>query len=185
MRFFVRLVVLIVAVPVLWAVVIALLPRRVFYKDRRPTRMGRLTNHIVALWSRYGGPPSWNVQLETRGPRTGTPNRVPIVIGSCDGGDYAVSMLGPGSRWVKNLRGGDGHAVIRHGRSRPVRLVEITDNVERARGIKAYLKRALGARPHITIAPDAPIADYERIAPDYPVFLILDAQPTEPISALV
>jgi hypothetical protein len=175
-----KLIVALVAIPVLWMVIIGLLPRRVFYKDRQPTRMGRFTNRLVALWSRYGGPPAWNVELRTRGPRTGRENRVPIVIGRLDGVDYAVSMLGQGSRWVRNLRAGDGSAIIRHGRSRPVRLVEVTDNAERARAIKAYLRRAIGARPHISIAPDAPIEGFERIAGDYPVFRVLDT-PEAPV----
>ena len=38
--------------------------------------------------------------------------------------------------------------------------------------IKAYLGRAMGGRPHITVEPDAPLEAFERIAPEYPVFRI-------------
>ncbi len=36
--------------------------------------------------------------------------------------------------------------------------------------IKAYLQIAPGARPHIPVDKDAPIAEFEQIAPKIPVF---------------
>jgi hypothetical protein len=159
----------------LWLTLMSLLPRSVFYRDRRPTRAGRFANRITMLWSRYGGPPSYMVELETRSLRSGRLNRVPIVIGAYEGADYAVSMLGDRSVWVRNLRAGGGNATLRRGRRRPVRLTEVLDPNERAPIIKAYLQRAPGARPHIVIALDAPVEEFALIAPEYPVFRIVDA----------
>jgi hypothetical protein len=34
------------------------------------------------------------------------------------------------------------------------------------------LQRAPGARPHVPVAKDAPIADFEEVAADFPVFRV-------------
>jgi hypothetical protein len=172
-RFGLRVLAFAVALVALEQVLIAILPRSVFYRDRRPTRAGRFANRLTMLWSRYGGPPAYMVELETHSPRSGRPNRVPVVIGAHAGNEYAVSMLGDRSVWVRNLRA-DGNATLRHGRRRAVRLVEVYATGEKAKAIKAYLRRAPGARPHIPIALDAPMEEFARIAADYPVFRIVD-----------
>ena len=41
---------------------------------------------------------------------------------------------------------------------------------QRAPILKAYLQRAEGARPHISIDQDAPLAAFETIAAAFPVF---------------
>ena len=38
--------------------------------------------------------------------------------------------------------------------------------------LKAYLRRAPGARGHLPIDQDAPIEDFERVAPQFPVFRV-------------
>ena len=50
-------------------------------------------------------------------------------------------------------------------------LVEVPVS-ERAPIIKAYLRRAPGARLHITVPLDAPLEAFEAIAPEHPVFRI-------------
>ncbi|MGY1946824.1 hypothetical protein [Nocardia asiatica] len=70
----------------------------------------------------------------------------------------------------------EGHALLRHGDSEEVRLKEV-DSGQRAAILRRYVRVAPGARPHIPVGPDAPLADYERIASDYPVFRI-DPVPT-------
>ena len=39
--------------------------------------------------------------------------------------------------------------------------------------LKAYLKRASNARAHMPIDKDAPLAEFERLAPRFPVFRIV------------
>jgi hypothetical protein len=59
--------------------------------------------------------------------------------------------------------------MLRHGITEQVRLEEV--GVEhRAPILKAYLQRAPGARPHMPVTKDAPIAEFENIAAQYPVF---------------
>ena len=61
--------------------------------------------------------------------------------------------------------------ILRHGRRTPVRLVEIPPE-ERAPIIKAYLQVTLEPRKHIPVDRHAPLAEFERIAADFPVFRI-------------
>jgi hypothetical protein len=44
--------------------------------------------------------------------------------------------------------------------------------VQRAPILKAYLRIAPGARPHMAISKDAPISQFETIAAQYPVFRV-------------
>ncbi len=82
---------------------------------------------------------------------------------------YLVSMLGEGADWVRNVRAANGEAVLSHGAAQQVRLEEVPVS-ERAPILQAYLRRAPGARPHFDIDPEAPIEEFARVAPRYPVF---------------
>ena len=144
---------------------------RLFYRAGRPNPFGRLVGRAYAVVCGLGLWPSWAIALETVGRRTGRSSSIPLVIGELDGKRYLVSMLGEHSPWVANVRAADGRAVIRHGRRRTVHLTEIPPD-ERAPVIKAYLARAIGARPHIPVDPAAPIEAFELIAAAYPVFRI-------------
>jgi hypothetical protein len=146
-----------------------LLPRRLFYRERRPTRLGRATNKGVAWLSARGLP--IQVALETAGRFSGQRSSVPLVPVTIDGETFLVSMLGEASDWVQNVRAAGGEATIRHGGRRNVSLTDVAA-AERAPVLKAYLKRAFGARPHFPIGPDAPLSAFEAIAADYPVFRV-------------
>jgi len=80
-------------------------------------------------------------------------------------------MLGDGSEWVHNVRAAGGKAFIKRGRSRPVLLVELKPE-ERAPILKAWAQVATSGRKHLPVSHDAPLADFEAIAADYPVFRI-------------
>jgi len=150
------------------------LPNRLFYQQRRPTRFGRIVNRTWARYSALGLPPGWWVTLEVRGRRSGRVYPTTLVRADLGGEGYLVSMLGEGAAWVRNARAANGEAVIRHGRRRKVRLEEVPAG-QRAPILKAYLKRAYGGRPHFSVSKDDPIEEFERIAPEYPVFRILES----------
>jgi deazaflavin-dependent oxidoreductase (nitroreductase family) len=144
---------------------------RLFYREGRPNRLGRA---VASLWSELAGlgmPPSYLVSLETTGSRTGRRRAIPVVLADCDGQSFIVSMLGERSPWVRNIRAAGGWAVLRHGARSKVHLVELPPDA-RAPVIKAYLARAIDARPHFPTNWDAPIEAFERTAPEYPVFRI-------------
>ena len=115
------------------------------------------------------------VSLETVNPKSRTLLTLPLVIARYDGNEYAVSMLGQGSRWVRNVRAAKGKAVIHAGRRRPVILDEVRAEAC-APILKAYLAQAPGARPHIPVDQAEPVAAFEAIAADFPVFKIRDVR---------
>ena len=88
-----------------------------------------------------------------------------------EGERYLVSMLGRNTNWVRNLQAADGRAVLRHGRREIVQLDEV-DSSASAPILRRYLQVAPGARPHIPVDRWASLAEFGRIAADYPVFRV-------------
>jgi len=68
---------------------------------------------VFRLVVRLGLPPRFQAVLEVRGRESGRRRSNPVVIATVDGKRYLVSMLGPGSDWVKNVEAARGDAVIR------------------------------------------------------------------------
>jgi len=151
----------------------ALLPRSLFYRERRPTRLGKAANGATAWLAAHGVGPWWQMALETKGRRSGRTISTALVEASYEGQEYLVSMLGERSAWVRNVRASGGEAVIRHGRRRRVRLEDVPVD-ERAPIIKAYLQRAFAARPHFDVPHDAPLTEFARVAENYPAFRIME-----------
>jgi deazaflavin-dependent oxidoreductase (nitroreductase family) len=156
------------------------IPNRWFYKDQRPTRLGRIVNRCWSALASLGITPSvWpgtprigTITIETRGRRSGR-TRANVVTWVEQGDDrYLVSMLGERSEWVRYARAAEGSAVIRHRGRRAVRLQEVPTG-ERAPILKAYLKRtAMSTRHHLGLDPEAPLEEFARIAERHPVFRI-------------
>jgi hypothetical protein len=80
-------------------------------------------------------------------------------------------MLGERANWVANLRAAGGRAVLHHGRGEAVQLEEV-DERGRPPILRRYLEIAPAARPHVPIDHRAPLAEFARIAEQYPVFQI-------------
>ena len=112
--------------------------------------------------------------LDVRGRISGATIHVPLATVRYRGRWYLVSMLGDQPNWVRNVRAAGGDAVLTHGRRRPVRLIEVPI-AERAPIIRRYLTFALGARPHIAMSWRAPLAAFEEVAGNFPVFQITSA----------
>jgi hypothetical protein len=85
---------------------------RIFYRNWRPTRLGRWVSRVQGWYSGLGLPPRMMAVLEVRGRRSGRVRASPIVITKVGGKSYLVSMLGPSSDWVKNVEAANGKAVI-------------------------------------------------------------------------
>lgn len=143
---------------------------RLFYRDWRPTRIGRWINRLAARWSALGLS-SRDAVLEVRGRASGQPRSIPVAIAIVEGKRYLVSMLGPGSDWVKNVEAAHGDAVIRQGGRRPVHLVGVPQ-AERAPILSEYVRIATSGRHHFPVAVGAPLSEFERIADRYPVYRI-------------
>ena len=142
------------------------------YKGGRPGPSARRSNRRMACLAATGLLGWLCVRLDTVNPVSRTPLTLPLVTAKVDGRRYLVSMLGQGARWVRNVRAANGEAVIVAGRRHPAQLVEVAAD-RRAPILQAYLQRAPGARPHIPVDKDAPLAAFETIVADFPVFEVL------------
>ncbi|MET7768310.1 nitroreductase family deazaflavin-dependent oxidoreductase [Nocardia sp. NPDC005366] len=144
---------------------------RWLYRSGRPNPFARIQNRFSAWLFATGVAPKRVAALGIRGRRSGRVIWFPVALAEFDGGRYLVSMLGNNVNWVRNLAAADGAAVLRYGREDAVHLVEIEPD-QRAPILREYLRVAPGARPHIPVSPKAPLAEFERVAQDYPVFRI-------------
>lgn len=144
---------------------------RLFYRDWRPTRLGRWVNRLACWWSGLGLPPKFQAALEVRGRVSGCKRSSPVVIATVEDKHYLVSMLGPGSDWVKNVEAAHGDAVIRQGRRRRVRLVAVPPEL-RAPILREYVRIASSGRQHFPLPVGVPLSDFAAIAERYPVYRI-------------
>ncbi|MEZ4869030.1 MAG: nitroreductase/quinone reductase family protein [Caldilineaceae bacterium] len=145
--------------------------KRWLYRGGRPNWLAKLINQGWAAIHSLGVFPNAMVTLEVVGRKSGKTVHFPLAMVTMNGEQYLVAMLGMKTNWVKNVRAANGNAVLSHGIREAVRLVEVEVS-QRAPILKAYLQLALGARPHFAISKDAPLAEFARIAPDYPVFKV-------------
>ncbi len=145
--------------------------KRWLYRDGRPHGLAKLLNGGWALLHALGIAPNYLVTLEVMGRQSGKTVSLPLVMVVVDQERYLVSMLGENTHWVRNVRAAGGRARLRHGVTEQV-ILEQVDASQRAPILKAYLRRAPGARPHIPVDKDAAFAEFEPIAATYPVFKV-------------
>ena len=144
---------------------------RWMYEGQRPNWLAKALNSFWAAVHSLGVAPDYLVTLEVAGRKSGHIVSLPLVMAVVDGQRYLVSMLGENVRWVLNVRAAGGQAVIRSGGREEVHLEEVPRD-QRAPILKAYLKRAPGARPHLPVDKEAQLAEFEKIAGDFPVFRV-------------
>ncbi|MGE5305895.1 MAG: nitroreductase family deazaflavin-dependent oxidoreductase [Alphaproteobacteria bacterium] len=144
---------------------------RLFYRDWRPTRLGKIWNGTYPWIYGLGLTSQIYLTLQVKNRSTGRLGSTVLVVASYKGQRYIVSMLGNGSEWVRNVRVASGEAFIKRGRSRSVTLTEVPPQ-ERAPILKAWCQVATSGRQHLPVSHDAPLSAFEAIAADYPVFRI-------------
>jgi hypothetical protein len=144
---------------------------RLFYRDWRPTYLGKLVAGALGWLSGLGLTPRVLLTLQVRGRRSGLSHTSVLVVAQHNGQRYLVSMLGDRSEWVRNARAAGGEAFVKRARSRPVKLTEVPAE-ERGPILKAYCQVARSGRRHFPVPHDAPLSEFSAIAADYPVFRI-------------
>jgi hypothetical protein len=144
------------------------------YRTGRPNRLAAALNRIGAIVASTGVWRGRIVTLEVRGRRTGRSVSFPLVPVQYEGSRYLVAMLGNRTGWVANVHADGGHAVLHAGRTEPVRLQDVPA-AQRAPNLHRYLQVAPGARPHIPVDRHAPVAAFEAVAEQYPVFRVCPA----------
>ena len=156
--------------------------KRWLYRGQRPNWIARILNTVWAAVASSGVMSDYLVTLEVTGRKSGRTISLPVVLAIVDGQRYLVSMLGDDAQWVQNVRAAGGRAVIRSGGREEVQLVEVPAD-QRAPILRAYLQRAPGARPHVPVNKDAALAEFQRVAPAFPVFRLASnktVQTTQP-----
>ena len=143
--------------------------KRWMYRGGRPDRLTKIINGGWAWIHALGLFPNYLVTLEVVGRQSGKTIGFPLAMTVIQGERYLVSMLGNEANWVKNIRACGGKATLRHGISEDV-ILKSVDASQTAPILKAYLQVAPGARPHIPVNKDAPLAEFEKIASQFPVF---------------
>lgn len=142
------------------------------YRGGRPSWVATALNRFWAAVHALGIAPNYLVTLEVRGRRSGRTTSLPLVMAVVEGERYLVSMLGADVDWVRNMKAAGGDVTLRHGRREEVHLEEVPVD-RRAPLLKAYLKRAPGARPHLPVHKDAPLSEFEKVAAQFPVFRVV------------
>jgi deazaflavin-dependent oxidoreductase (nitroreductase family) len=141
------------------------------YRGQRPNWIARMLNRGWATIASMGVAHNYLVTLEVTGRKSGRAVSLPVVVAIVDGERYLVSMLGEHVNWVQNVRAAGGRAVLKSGGREEVQLEEVPRDA-RAPILRAYLQRAPGARPHLPVNKNAPIAEFEKVAAAFPVFRV-------------
>jgi hypothetical protein len=147
--------------------------QRWLYRNGRPNRIARLKDRASVELLRTGIAPQRTAVLSVQGRRTGLIVSLPVIVTAYQGDRYLVSMLGE-SNWVRNVRAADGRAVLRRSHSEAVRLIEVPVR-DRAPVLRRYVAGSPGARAHIPVSRRAPVAEFEALAANLPVFRITAA----------
>ena len=145
--------------------------KRWLYHGGHPNLLAKILNRGWAILHALGIFPNRFVTLEVVGRKSGNIVSFPLAMTVINGERYLISMLGENTNWVRNVRAASGKARLVHGIGEQV-LIEEVDINQRAPILKAYLRIAPGARPHIPVSKDAPISEFEKIVAKYPVFRI-------------
>jgi hypothetical protein len=146
------------------------------YRGQRPGKIAKIFNRMWAIVASRSAMSNGLVALEVIGRKSGRVISFPLVMVTMNGQRYLASMLGDNTQWVRNVRAANGKAVLRSGGYEDVQLEEIPAD-QRAPILKAYLQAAPGARPHVSVDKDAPLAEFEKIAAEYPVFRLTSDHP--------
>jgi deazaflavin-dependent oxidoreductase (nitroreductase family) len=144
---------------------------RWLYRGQRPNWIARVANRAWATIASLGVASNYLETLEVTGRKSGRTVSLPVVVAVVGGQRYLVSMLGENVQWVRNVRAAAGRAALHSGRREEIHLEEVPVE-QRAPILKAYLRRAPGARPHVPVNKDAPIAEFEKVAAAFPVFRV-------------
>ncbi|WP_412079080.1 nitroreductase/quinone reductase family protein [Streptomyces xanthophaeus] len=130
-------------------------------------------NALLGKLARLGISLAGTAELSVRGRKSGEMQRIPVNPHSYEGSQYLVSARGH-SQWVRNMRvaGGGG---VRVGRKvRTFTAVEVTDPVQQAAILRAYLEKWGWEvnRFFQGVTAKSSDAELQAAAADHPVFRI-------------
>jgi len=140
----------------------------------KPSGVVKAMNGFFGWLASIGLMPGDTVLLQVKGRKSGQTRSVAVTWVEHEGQRYLVAPRG-NTEWVRNANAAGGEAILKHRKSQPVRLEEVPVE-QRAPIIKSYLKKtAMVTKREFGIEPDAPIEEFEKIAPRHPVFRVVPA----------
>ncbi|ATY94375.1 nitroreductase family deazaflavin-dependent oxidoreductase [Streptomyces bacillaris] len=139
----------------------------------RASASAQRLNQAVGWLARHGVSLMGSAELSVRGRRSGQPQRIPVNTHTFEGERYLVSARGH-SQWVRNMRAAGGGELRVGRRVSRFTAVEIADDAQKARIIRAYLERWGWEVNQYFQGVTAKSTDAELLAacPDHPVFRI-------------
>jgi deazaflavin-dependent oxidoreductase (nitroreductase family) len=138
----------------------------------KPSGFVKAMNGFFGRLASWGLIPGGTALLQVKGRRSGQIRSTAVTWVEYEGQRYLVSPRG-NTEWARNVKAAGGEAVLKHGKSDAVRLEELPVE-QRAPIIQAYLKKtARVTKREFGIEPDSSIEEFQRIAPDHPVFRIV------------
>jgi deazaflavin-dependent oxidoreductase (nitroreductase family) len=140
----------------------------------KPSGLVKAMNTFVGWLGSMGLVPGGTAQLQVKGRKSGQTRKNAVTWVEHEGQRYLVAPRG-NTEWVRNVKADGGQAVLKRGKSEKVRLEEIPVE-QRAAIIKPYLKKtAIATKREFGLDPEAPMEEFERIAPQHPVFRVVPA----------
>lgn len=113
--------------------------------------------------------------LSVPGRKSGALRSTPISLLEFNGQRWLVAGFAEAD-WVRNIQV-SGWGVLTKGRQpERVTVAEVAPE-GRAPILQAFIQRMRGGRFAYSIGPDEPLAAFAAVAPNYPIFQIIDAQP--------
>ncbi|MET9595545.1 nitroreductase/quinone reductase family protein [Streptomyces sp. NPDC006516] len=130
-------------------------------------------NSLVGRLARHGLSLLGTAEMSVRGRKSGQLQRIPVNPHTHEGTRYLVSARGH-SQWVRNMRVAGGGELRVGRRVRTFTAVEIADDEQKVRIVRAYLKRWGWEVNQYFQGITAKSTDAELLAacPDHPVFRI-------------
>jgi deazaflavin-dependent oxidoreductase (nitroreductase family) len=142
-------------------------------KQYKITPIVRAQNAMVKFFIKLGLKMGPMILLTVNGRKSGVPRSTPVALLEENGKRWLVGTFGD-TNWVRNLRAA-GEAVIKQGgRTETIRAIELTPK-EAAPVLKSGLQTRAGAffaGPYFEAKANSPLEEFEREAPQHPVFEI-------------
>ncbi|KPC80866.1 MULTISPECIES: nitroreductase family deazaflavin-dependent oxidoreductase [unclassified Streptomyces] len=139
----------------------------------RANSFAQRMNSVIGWLARHGVSLLGSAEMSVRGRKSGRMQRIPVNPHHHDGAQYLVSARGH-SQWVRNMRAAGGGDLKVGRKVRTFTAVEIADDEQKARIVRAYLKRWGWEVNQYFQGVTARSTDAELLAacPDHPVFRI-------------
>jgi len=144
---------------------------------KKPGTVVKIANSILGFFTSRGMGPERIHKIEVRGRKSGQLRTAVISVVEYEGERYLVAPRG-NTEWSRNVKAANGDASLLRKDREKVHLEEVPVD-QRPPIIKKYLgENASATKAYFGVDPDAPIEDFERIAPDHPTFKVISAAST-------